>query len=264
MAQTTPDSALRRFSRSFDRLALRSAALLVALGIAACVSGHGGHWHIGHHLDHERQISFDPELDSSVELTLELDAGEVRVVRVDGPSRLVATVHEEIPGSADLHFEGGHLMLTTQGKDEAMVGELLLELSHGVESMTINIGAGELLVDGIDVRRGLVLATGAGEITLRDVGAPRMVDISQGAGDLELRGFETEHLNVDLGAGSADLHDLWVGLLEIDSGIGSISIVDCTIDDLRADAGIGDIDVRASDVRTHSIDSGIGSVSLGQ
>jgi len=262
MARSTPDTPFRRFTRGFDRLALRSAAFLAVLGAAACVTTGSGHWLMGNHLDHERQISFDPELDSGVELVIEMGAGDVEIVSVVGPSRLTATVHEEVPGSADLHFEGGRLVLSTVGGDEAMIAELMLELSHGLESITVNMGAGELTVDGIDVRREVAISNGAGSVRLERLGAPRRVEIGQGAGDLRVRGFEAEEVLLDLGAGDTSVDEMWIDRLEVNAGVGSIRVSDSTVDSLQADAGIGEIDLRSSDIRSHSVDAGIGSVNL--
>lgn len=255
-------TASRRFRRGVERLALGSLTLLGAVVAGACVHGSPGRWHLGSELEHERVVEFAPRLGDGVDLEFELGVGDFRVVRVDGPSRLVATIHEEVPGTAELFFDGGRLVLSSPRGDDALLGELLLELGHDVRSIDVDLGAGDLTIDGVGVRDHVTVSSGAGSVTLIGLGAPARVELALSVGDLLLASFEAGALTVDQGLGDARLEGLDVELLRIDAGLGSITLANCRVDDLRADAGIGDITVSESEVRRHSVAAGIGSVHL--
>lgn len=260
MAHPTPVPAGRRLLRGLDRLALASATFLAVAAAGACVYT-GSSWTVASQLDHEREISFVTyDLSPSVELVLDVGAGDVEVIGTDGPARVTATVHEEHPGTADVYFEGGRLVVATADGDEAMIGDLRVEVPHAVQSLRVNIGAGSVEIDGLAVRDGVAIAGGVGDVTLDGLGALRQVEVSLGVGEVSLSDIEAELIVLDIGTGDVTVEDLWAGVLEVDSGIGSLTVRTSQIDHVEADTGIGDIELISSQVGSHDFDAGIGSL----
>ncbi|MCH5262768.1 MAG: DUF4097 family beta strand repeat protein [Lachnospiraceae bacterium] len=88
----------------------------------------------------------------------------------------------------------------------------------------IEVGAGELDIDGLTVDNEAVLTVGAGKIRIKNLVCD-VVDMDIGAGELDVNDAAVaKEANIDLGMGSANIGGIITGDLNVDCSMGEVTL----------------------------------------
>lgn len=141
------------------------------------------------------------------------------------------------------------LVIIKTGASKLNISEL------NTKKLNLDLGAGKVKINNLNVTSSATIVGGAGEIVIED-SFINSLDLDMGAGKLSLNSKLTGNSEVDAGIGKVDL--LLIGSLndysiELDKGIGSASINNSNMEnDKIYGTGINKID----------IDGGIGSINI--
>lgn len=142
-----------------------------------------------------------------------------------------------------------HVSLET-GACQVLVDDLYCE------TLELEMGAGELVIDRLYVTSSADIQGGAGRLSIGD-GEIRGLDLDMGIGELELCARLLDNADIDLGTGSAAL--ALIGTqddyqIRMDTGLGSAKLEQTPMKDgtvygsgenrIRIDGGIGDIEIK--------------------
>lgn len=145
---------------------------------------------------------------------------------------------------------------------------------YSLNNVKIVTGAGRFSVDSLSAEK-MHLELGAGEVDIEELNVSSSADIDGGAGEITIRGGVVNNLDLDMGVGELDLTSALLGKNELDYGIGEASLTLIgTQDDYRItfDKGIGSATIDGEDMKdggvygngASSIDisGGVGEVSI--
>jgi hypothetical protein len=108
-------------------LPIATFAALALLG-TSCVHHDGRALHLGwREYPHEREQTLEPQ--DLERLLIEVAYGDLELLGVEGPTRIVATLHERHPGAGELWLEDGRLGVRSRlGDDDVVLGAVRVEL----------------------------------------------------------------------------------------------------------------------------------------
>jgi hypothetical protein len=236
------------------------AAVLLVLGCHLHIDGQMSYLVNGVRLDEQHREVLDVDLWSADALVVELSAGDARVEWTDGPTQIIAVLHEVTEFDAYLEFAGGRLTVETHSGEPARIGDLIVRTSCPLPRLILSSGLGDLTVEGVQIDGELSLSSGAGDVTVRSAGHPLEVELSTGMGDVAVRSLECPALAASTGMGDIALREVTAAVASVSSGMGDVELVLCSFEDLDASTGMGDIDTSGSRYERADLDSGLGSI----
>jgi DUF4097 and DUF4098 domain-containing protein YvlB len=251
-------------SRCFSRLLALSLFTAISAGCSLHVGCAGGSsWCVdGVRLEEQHtEVLATPTLGADG-LALDIPAGSVRLESTTGPSSIEVIVHEKAKGDASVRFEGGALVLTTKSGAPAALCDVVVKINGPLAKASIETGAGDVALSGIEVQSSLRIDTGAGGVKFTGGSVHGDLSIDSGAGDVAVDGVKCANLKLFSGAGDIQLASVEGRNAEIDSGAGDLRLSNCTLVELDADTGVGDVVVVACSYKKGDLDTGIGDVRV--
>jgi DUF4097 and DUF4098 domain-containing protein YvlB len=197
-------------------------------------------------------------------LKVELAAGDARVRPTDGPTRIVATVHEKYLHDARIEYVGGRLVVETDSGEPAAIGDLTVWTGERIPELSISTGAGDIDVEHVEILGSLTLSSGFGDISVEEGGRLARCDFSTGMGDIALASFVCDDLEATSGMGDVELRSIECAVAELSTGMGDVDVLGSRFDRLEASTGMGDVDASRTEYGSASLDSGMGSVRTGE
>ncbi len=143
-----------------------------------------------------------------------------------------------------------------------------------LDEVKIEGGAGAINIDSLIVQE-LYLELGAGEVKIENIDVSEELKIDGGAGRTELKHSKVNNLDANLGVGEFTYNGLLLGNTDIDSGVGSVRL-DLT-DDIKnytidIDKGLGNVTLNGKNIETNrvhgtgnnhiKIDGGVGNIMI--
>ena len=240
-------------------------ALVPALSaFASChihIDDSSGSWTVdGVHLDEKHVdtiqiLEWDPE-----GLDIDVAVGDVSVVSTDGPTEIVATLHEVEQGDAQLEYRDGKLTWESKTKDTAAISDVTVRVNGMLPALTISTSAGDVDIRDVILSAALLISTGAGDIRVQASGDLTSADFSTSAGDIRLSGFKSPKVTVSSDVGDLSLTDISTGMTDLSTDVGDIRARGCDLGILEASTGIGDIDVSEASYKDADLSTSIGDI----
>ncbi|MEO0651270.1 MAG: DUF4097 family beta strand repeat-containing protein [Planctomycetota bacterium] len=235
---------------------LSAAVVLVTTGsLVGCVAVD-----LRHDLDFERTVILDAGESGAGDLVIEIQVGDIEVHGTDGPTRVIAQLHEESPGVGELEWVDGRLVLDTYD-GEARIGDVRIEVGTVHGDLWLETGVGDVSAERVDVRGSIQISVGAGDVSLVQLGGPIEVRVDSGVGDVRLRDLDAEQVTIEHGVGDLMLEGLSADRVHAGTGVGDIDLDYCYVDELEAASGIGDVSIGSSTVGHRQLEVGLGSIS---
>jgi Toastrack DUF4097 len=148
--------------------------------------------------------------------------------------------------------EGGSLIVRHGAGDmfaEHIVGDLVLDSSHGMIGVTDHVG--ELVAD-----------TGSGHVQIDNIKGE--INIDTGSGSVEASECICENFKADTGSGSVKVRNIECEYLDIDTGSGRVRATGIQSDGARIDTGSGSVTLILDQMGhgNYKIDTGSGGIEL--
>jgi hypothetical protein len=225
-------------------------------------SGPSGYYVNGVHLaEMHTEVLAAPTLPADG-LWLEIGAGDVRVESTTGAPSVEVVVHEKTKGDASVRFEGGRLVVTTDSGAPAALGDVIVRSNAPLARASIETGAGDVSLDGVDVQSGLSVETGAGDVRVRALKIGGQFEIASGAGDVRVESVECGDIGLSSGAGDFALFAVHGRIAKLDTGVGDLELQDCRFSEIEANSGVGDMRLVDCSYEKSDFDSGLGDVTI--
>jgi len=238
------------------------AAVVLAPSCVFRISGHDSCIRVdGVTLEEQHQESLDVDAWGPNGLRVDAAMGDLSFEPTDGPSRVVATLHERELGDASLAYRDGALLAETTSGDPAALGQVTVFVNGELPSLHAWTGSGDVTVTGLHVAGAVSLSTGMGDLDLIESSAGGKVSMSSGMGDVTLRRVEGGVFEAESGMGDVTFREVDGTDAALGSGMGDVTLKGCAIDRIDAGTGMGDVTCRDSQYVTANLDSGLGSVS---
>jgi DUF4097 and DUF4098 domain-containing protein YvlB len=193
-------------------------------------------------------------------LTLKAALGDLVFQPTDGPSRVVATVHEIRTGDARLVYANGVLSTQSTSGEPSALGDATVYVRGELPALVASTGMGDLDVRGLRVAGDVRLETGLGDVDLVDAGAGGRIALSSGMGDVSVRTVEAAEVRAASGMGDVELKAVRGKLAHLGSGMGDVTLHGCAFEEIDAETGMGDVACRETTYGKAELDSGFGRV----
>lgn len=132
-------------------------------------------------------------------------------------------------------------------------------------TLAINIGAGKVNIEKINANSGTI-ELGAGNIVIDDIIIEKSLNLENGAGDLNIRNGIINNLDLSIGAGSVTLKSKVLGNSKLDCGVGKVNLdlIETKEDyTLKISKGVGTITVADEKVKeNYNYGTGINSIVI--
>ena len=132
-------------------------------------------------------------------------------------------------------------------------------------TLAINIGAGKVNIEKINANSGTI-ELGAGNIVIDDIIIEKSLNLENGAGDLNIKNGIINNLDLSIGAGSVTLKSKVLGNSKLDCGVGKVNLdLIGTKEDytLKISKGVGTITVADEKVKeNYNYGTGINSIVI--
>lgn len=184
----------------------------------------------------------------------------------------------EIPNYASYNIKNNKLVIKENKKSNLFkksVSTITIYISYKnmFDNVTINGGAGNINIDDLKVND-LYLNLGAGKVTINKIDVLNNFTVDGGAGNFEIIKGNLKNVDIDMGIGNFDIKAAITGKGKIDVGVGNLNIN--LIDGLNnytfdIDKGIGTIKLNNTKVSEGkygngnteiTIDGGIGNIDI--
>ncbi|TAJ24476.1 MAG: hypothetical protein EPO68_01360 [Planctomycetota bacterium] len=195
-------------------------------------------------------------------IAIDIPAGQVRFESTTGAPSIEVVVHEKTKGDASVRYERGALVVTTKSGEPAALGDVLVRTNGPLAKASIDTGAGDVSLNGLQVQAGLRVDSGAGGVLFSDGSVQGDLSIESGAGDVELARVKCADLKLSSGAGDIRIAAVEARKAELDSGAGDLRLSNCTLVEIDADTGVGDVDVVDCTYQKSDFDTGVGDVRV--
>ena len=207
---------------------------------------------------HEENLELGPWHPSG--LTIESSLGDLAFEPTDGPSRVIATLHEAELGDAYLVHEEGKLGVRSFSGEPVALGDAHVYVNGELPALTVSTGMGDVHVHGIGIAGACSLETGMGTLSLADVHAGGEATLTSGMGDVEVEGVHSARITAESGMGNVILRHVTTGDADLSSGMGDIELDGSAFNILQAETGLGNVECRESTYVQRHLESGLGSV----
>lgn len=140
--------------------------------------------------------------------------------------------------------------------------------------VSINNGAGKVDIDSLSTNK-LDLELGAGKLSINDLEVLEKTEIDGGAGSISIKDGSVKNLDLDIGVGKVEFNSLLLGNTDIDCGIGELNLnIKNSKDNYKIipSKGIGSFKIDGKSIKNDTtygsgnniieIDVGIGSVNV--
>lgn len=171
---------------------------------------------------------------------------------------------------------GERVRIRGSGRGLEAWADLVVEVPAG-RSLSLNVAAGDVELDGVDGR--ISVDTGSGQVTATDMRGALSIDtgsggvrvtgmggdllVDTGSGSVVVRDVAGRDVTVDTGSGRVTGSGIRADALRVDTGSGSIELDDVTSADVVLDTGSGSVDIGLTrDIDRLDIDTGSGSVTV--
>lgn len=193
-------------------------------------------------------------------LTVETSLGDLCFEPTDGPSHVVATVHEVRLGDAYVVYEEGRLEARSFSGEPAALGDLRVYVHGDLPALTASTGMGDVLLRGIGITGACALETGMGDLTIANVNTAGEATLVSGMGDVHCEGLHSARITAESGMGDVTLRRVTTGDADVSSGMGDIELDGSAFNILQAETGLGDVECHESTYTKGRLESGLGSV----
>ena len=243
-------------------LAVLSVVVVIVTIVSSCsmTLGEDGFYVNGFSLEEKHEETLDVQGWDAAGLAIEASCGDVTVRGTDGPSRIVAMVHEVEPGDGRLVYEGGRLIAVTASGDPAAIGDVDVYLGGPIPSLAISSGAGDIECENITVDGPLVLSTGMGDVCVEEVRTTGRLELDSGMGDLRAVRVDCASIRANTGMGDVILDHVSSTAGNVSSGMGDVKVEHGRFDRLDASTGLGDLVCRHTAYETGHLDTGLGDL----
>lgn len=143
------------------------------------------------------------------------------------------------------------------------------------DGISIETGAGKVNIESLSTKQ-LYLNLGAGKVDINNLNVSESTKIDGGAGEININAISINNLDLDMGIGKITLTSKLNGNNKIDSGVGEINLsLIGTLEDYKIslDKGIGNATINGKTMKDDNtygtgsnrldIDGGIGSIDIG-
>lgn len=221
----------------------------------------------------------------SVEEIMAIDENKVEVLEIDVLyTNLKILSGDEFKIEADNNYisckqEGNKVYIEEEkrswfSKNEE--GDMIIYIPKDLEmyKIEINTGAGKIEIEDLNTEQ-LSLELGAGETIINNISVTEECNIDGGAGKISVNNGTIKDLDLDMGIGETNLIVELMGKNEINAGIGNLNIeLQGNKEDykIQADKGIGSIKIKGNEQINASvygngnnsieIDGGIGNIDI--
>lgn len=143
-----------------------------------------------------------------------------------------------------------------------------------LNEVEIEAGAGRINIEDIKTEK-FDLQLGAGETVINNIEVKRECEINGGAGKIEIKSSLLYNLDLDLGIGETIIQAKLIGNSDIDAGVGNLNLNlqgEKEEYKIRAEKGVGTIKIDNEDVKNNTvygegqnfvkIDGGVGNIKI--
>ena len=142
-----------------------------------------------------------------------------------------------------------------------------------LDSVTIDGGAGRVYIDELNCRKANI-DLGAGEVEINKINVTNEIKLSGGIGELTIHDGKLNNLDADLGVGSFKATLSLTGRNKIDAGVGEVSLnlldsyknytfnVDKGLGDIKLDRNSIQSGVYGNGIHTVDISGGVGEITI--
>ena len=193
-------------------------------------------------------------------LVVDVSFGDLVFETTDGPSLVVATLHEERLGDATLVYEDGVLQARSLSGGTTALCDTHVYVHGELPALKAATGKGDIDVRGVAIANEVALETGLGDVCAKNVNAGGQATLSSGMGDVDVEGLHSTRVTAESGLGDVTLRRVTTGDADVSSGLGDIALEASAFNILQAETGLGDVDCRGSTYAQGHLESGLGSV----
>lgn len=142
------------------------------------------------------------------------------------------------------------------------------------DGVSIDTGAGKVNIESLSTKQ-LYLNLGAGKVDINNLNVSKDAKIDGGAGEININAISINNLDLDMGVGKLSLTSKLTGNNKIDSGIGKMNLsLIGTLEDYKIflDKGIGNATINGKNMKDDNIygtgnskldiDGGVGSIDI--
>lgn len=195
-----------------------------------------------------------------------------------------------IKSGNELKFESNNTNIMCQQKNDTLkisekkhdwfsknndeISTLFLPETMVIEKFKINAGAGKITIDKL-ITNELSFELGAGETVINSLNVLQNCKLEGGAGKITINSGVINNFNLDMGVGEANVTARLINQSEINAGVGSLNLnLEGTKEEytLKVNKGIGSIKVNSEEAQDATVigngpnyikvDGGIGSIKI--
>lgn len=206
---------------------------------------------------------------------LNIDVNSVNITIKEGNNLKVETNNKYIKINAKNNYlkinEESHNLLNNNNSGELII---YLPSAYLFDEVKIDNGAGKVNIEIIDTKE-LDLNLGAGKVSINNINVSEETNIEGGAGELTINNSNLKNLDLDMGVGKLTLTSKLTGNNEINAGVGNLdlNLVGTEQDyKIKLNKGLGNATINGEKIKdsTYSgnginlidIDGGIGNIEI--
>lgn len=207
--------------------------------------------------------------------SMEIDVGATNITVKSGEVFQVQTNSKDIQVKQDNHklsIQEKENSWFSNGETEDLIVSIPTEFIF--QAVSIEAGAGRLEIEELSANN-LNLELGAGKVTIDKLNVFDQTDIDSGAGEVEIRDGELNNLDLNMGVGKFTLNTKLSGNSIIDHGVGSFTlnlIGNKTDYQIHVNKGLGSVSLDGDEVLDNQttgtgsnrleIDGGVGKIDI--
>ena len=210
----------------------------------------------------ERDINFDfkdyDNLDIHTKISrLTVKTGDKFSVVTNNKDLTIETQRKSIV-ITDNHREG----FFYRNRDLELI--VVLPTDRTLDAVSIETGAGKVLIEELNCKNARI-NLGAGEVTINKINVANEIKLSGGVGEVTIHDGKLNNLDADLGVGTFNATLSLTGRNKIDAGVGEVSLD--LLDSygnysFNIEKGLGDIKLNRHSVQTGRYGKGIDTVDI--